>query len=143
MYVVGLLVSRGHGYQLHLTSPSFEQYFIHITMFREDSKYILKRILFPSRFLYCLWSIKDHLWFSYRLHKLLPQKSGCVALKLRVLSLYYFTGSDIKNLTYINKEKLIFTILGITVKILSIRYWDKCSKMDLNDPSPSTSHFVS
>lgn len=143
MYVVGLLVSRGHGYELNLTSQSFEQYFIHITMFIENSKYILKRILFPSRFLFCLWSIKDHLWFSYRLHKPLPQKSRCVALKLRVLSLYYFTGADIKNLTYINKEKLIFTILGITVKILSIRYWDKCSKMDLNDPSPSTSHFVS
>lgn len=143
MYVVGLLVSSGHGYQLHLTSQSFEQCFIHITMFEEDSKYILKRILFPSRFLYCLWSIKDHLWFSYRLHKLLPQKSRYVTLKLLVLSVFYFTGFDIKNLTYILKEKLIFTILGITVEIWSIRYWDKCSKMDLNDPSPSTSHFVS
>ena len=51
----------GGGYWPHLISQSFEQCFIHVTVFGEDSKYSLKAIVFPPSFLYCLWSIKNHL----------------------------------------------------------------------------------
>lgn len=51
----------GGGDWLHLSSQSFEQCFIHVTMFGDDSQYSLKAIVFPPRFLYCLRSIKKHL----------------------------------------------------------------------------------